>query len=80
MTRTFRTLLLSAAALGALATAAAADPAAHDVMLDAPAMQAHMADHDVDIDQMRQWHDAGTSMTEMHRSAGHHDMLGGDRP
>lgn len=110
MTRTLRTLLLSAAALGALATAAAAtpstpppfdpaltgmgsmhaagtlqmhtatedmtgmhtamsaDPGVHDAMLDEPAMQAHMAEYglDLDLEQMRQWHETGTSVAQIH--------------
>ena len=108
MTRTLRTLLLSAAALGALATAAAAtpstpppfdpaptgmgsmhaagttpmhtntgsmaamhtamsaDPGVHDAMLDEPAMQAHMAEYGLDVEQMRQWHETGTSVAQIH--------------
>lgn len=108
MNRTLRTLLLSAAALGALATAAAAtpstpppldgamtgmgsmhaagttdmhtnttgmtamhtamsaDPGVHDAMLDDPAMQAHMAEYGLDTDQMRQWHETGTSVARIH--------------
>lgn len=108
MTRTLRTLLLSAAALGALATAAAAtpstplppdgaptgmgsmhaagtpqmhtntgsmaamhtamsaDPGVHDAMLDEPAMQTHMAEYGLDLEQMRHWHQTGTSAAQTH--------------
>lgn len=108
MTRTLRTLLLSATALGALATAAAATPSTpmpidvattdmagmhapgtssihggtasmtgmhtamstgsdvHDTMLDDPTMQGHMAEYGIDAAQMRQWHDAGDSVDQMH--------------
>lgn len=108
MTRTLRTLLLSAAALGALATAAAAAPSTplpldgaptgmgsmhaagttqmhtntgsmaamhtamsadrevHDAMLDDPAMQAHMAEYGLDLEQQRQWHATGTSVAQIH--------------
>lgn len=92
MTRTLRTLLLSATALGALATAAAATPSTpppldgamtgmtamhtamsdepdvHDAMLEAPAMQAHMSEYSLDADQMRQWHETGTSVARMHEA------------
>lgn len=110
MPRTLRTLLLSATALTALATAAAAtpqmptstegmagmhatgtaqmhpetadmagtagmagmhaamraDPAVHEAMLDDPAMQAHLGEYRIDVDQMRRWHEAGGSVDDMH--------------
>ncbi len=44
-----------------------ADPS-HASLLDDPAMQAHMADYGVDVDQMRTWHDQGASVETMHET------------
>lgn len=91
MTRTLRTLLLSVSALGALVTAAAAapptappfnDPTArtHATMMDGSAMQAHMAGHGVDANQVRRWHDPAGSMANMHQNGGDHPSHHHDTP
>ena len=52
----------------AMHSAMSADPGIHDAMLDDPAMQAHMAEYGLDTDQMRQWHETGTSLAQIHEA------------
>jgi uncharacterized protein YqfA (UPF0365 family) len=54
--------------MAGLHAAMMADPSVHESMLDDPAMQAHMAEYDLDVDQMREWHEAGGSVDDMHEA------------
>lgn len=42
------------------------DPAMHNALLNDPTMLAHLAAYDIDVDQMRRWHNEGRSLNEMH--------------